>query len=132
MPTKPALESTIQSSIVRLLGMMGYTVIEIGRTRRMVPCRRCGASTPAVGWQGNTPGAPDLMVTCAAWAGDWVGIEVKRPGGAIRPEQRALADAGHTSIVRSVRDALGVVLDAEQRHGNNPQSDAIQFVMGQL
>lgn len=130
--TKPALESTIQTSIVRILTMMGYTVIEIGRTRRMVPCRRCGASTPAVGWQGNTPGAPDLMVTSTAWGGDWVGIEVKRPGGAVRPEQKALADAGHTSIVRSVRDALGVVLDAEQRHGNDRQTAPIESVIAQL
>lgn len=132
MTTKPALESTIQTSIVRILTMMGYTVIEIGRTRRMVPCRRCGASTPAVGWQGNTPGAPDLMVTSTAWDGDWVGIEVKRPGGAVRPEQKALADAGHTSIVRSVRDALGVVLDAEQRHGNDRQTAPIESVIAQL
>ena len=131
MATKPASESTIQTSIVRILTMLGYTVIEIGRTRRMVPCKRCGASTPAVGWQGNTPGAPDVMVTSSRWSGDWVGIEVKRPGGAIRPEQKALADAGHTSIVRSVRDALGVVVDAERRHGND-NTGAIETVITQL
>jgi hypothetical protein len=130
MASKAPLESTIQTSIVNVLTMYGYTVIEIGRTRRMVKCRLCGASTPAVGWQGNTPGAPDLMVTCDRWRGDWVGIEVKRPGGAIRPEQRALAEAGATSIVRSVRDALAVIVDAEARHGH--QADRLEQVREQL
>ena len=130
MATKAPRESTIQTSIVNVLTMYGYTVIEIGRTRRMVPCKRCGASTPAIGWQGNTPGAPDLMVTCARWHGDWVGIEVKRPGGAIRPEQRTLAESGATSIVRSVRDALGVIIDAEDRHGY--EHERIRQVRDQL
>jgi hypothetical protein len=130
MANNVPLESTIQTSIVNVLTMYGYTVIEIGRTRRMVKCRRCGASTPAVGWQGNTPGAPDLMVTCDRWHGDWVGIEVKRPGGAIRPEQRALAEAGATSIVRSVRDALAVIVDAEARHGHD--AHRVEQVMQQL
>lgn len=130
MATKPPLESTIQTSIVNILTMLGYTVIEIGRTRRMVPCKRCGASTPAIGWQGNTPGAPDLMVTSTRWSGDWVGIEVKRPGGVIRPEQQRLVDAGTVVIVRSVRDALGVVVDAETRHGH--QTAQIDAVIAQL
>ena len=130
MATKQPLESTIQTSIVNILTMLGYTVIEIGRTRRMVPCKRCGASTPAIGWQGNTPGAPDLMVTSTRWSGDWVGIEVKRPGGTIRPEQQRLVDAGTVVIVRSVRDALGVVVDAETRHGH--QTAQIDAVIAQL
>ena len=130
MATKAPRESTIQTSIVNVLTMYGYTVIEIGRTRRMVPCKRCGASTPAIGWQGNTPGAPDLMVTCARWHGDWVGIEVKRPGGAIRPEQRTLAESGATSIVRSVRDALSVIIEAEDRHGH--EHERIRQVRDQL
>lgn len=130
MATKQPLESTIQTSIVNILTMLGYTVIEIGRTRRMVPCKRCGASTPAIGWQGNTPGAPDLMVTSTRWSGDWVGIEVKRPGGAIRPEQQRLVDAGTVVIVRSVRDALGVIVDAEGRHGH--QTAQIDAVIKQL
>jgi hypothetical protein len=96
----------------------------------MVPCKRCGASTPAIGWQGNTPGAPDVMVTSTRWSGDWVGIEVKRPGGAIRPEQKRLVDAGTVVIVRSVRDALGVVVDAETRHGH--QTAQIDAVIAQL
>lgn len=131
MTTKPPRESTIQSSIVNILTMLGYTVIEIGRTRRMVPCKRCGASTPAIGWQGNTVGAPDLMVTSTRWAGDWVGIEVKRPGGAIRPEQQRLVDAGTVSIVRSVRDALAVIVDAEGRHGTQ-DTRQIESVINQL
>lgn len=130
MATKQPLESTIQTSIVNILTMLGYTVIEIGRTRRMVPCKRCGASTPAIGWQGNTPGAPDLMVTSTRWSGDWVGIEVKRPGGTIRPEQKRLVDAGTVVIVRSVRDALGVVVEAEARHGH--QTAQIDAVIAQL
>lgn len=130
MATKQPLESTIQTSIVNILTMLGYTVIEIGRTRRMVPCKRCGASTPAIGWQGNTPGAPDLMVTSTRWSGDWVGIEVKRPGGAVRPEQQRLVDAGTVVIVRSVRDALGVIVEAETRHGH--QTAQIDAVLKQL
>lgn len=110
-------EATIQTSIVSILRMFGYIVIEIGRTRRMVPCQRCGAKTPAIGWQGNTPGAPDLMVTTGRWGNLWTGLEVKRHGGAIRPEQRALLDNGSIAIVRSVRDALGQIIEIEERFG---------------
>ena len=123
-------EAQIQTSIRNVLTTLGYTVVEIGRTRRMVPCRRCGAQTPAIGWQGNTPGAPDLMVTTPRWGALWIGIECKRPGGAIRPEQRKLLDAGSTTIARSVRDALEAIMAAETRLGY--QSATVARVVEQL
>jgi len=123
-------ESSIQQSIVNILRMFGYTVIEIGRTRRMVPCKRCGAHTPAIGWQGNTPGAPDIMVTAKTWGTLWLGLEVKRPGGAIRPEQKVLMAEGSIVIVRSIRDSLAAILDVEERFGRD--ASAVRNVRDQL
>lgn len=118
MKQRPPTESAIQSNMVSALRVLGYTVIEIGRARGMVPCQWCKRPTRATGWQGNTVGAPDLMVTHRQWSGDWVAIEVKRPGGAVRQEQKDFVAIGATTICRSLSEALAVVRAADERHGN--------------
>lgn len=69
-------------------------------------------------WQGLTPGVPDLVLCwkAAAWESPRCGfLEVKRPGGYLSPEQKAvhaiLTSKGHrVAVVRSV-DELHAVLD---------------------
>jgi len=55
----------------------------------------------------NTPGTPDLFV----WhAGKWTALEVKSPSGKLTAKQSALAESGAVHVVRSVEDALFIVL----------------------
>jgi Holliday junction resolvase len=55
----------------------------------------------------NTPGTPDLFV----WhAGKWTALEVKSPSGKLTAKQSALTESGAVHVVRSVEDALFIVL----------------------
>lgn len=123
-------EAQIQTHIRNVLITLGYTVMEIGKTRQMVSCKRCGNKNYATGWQGNTPGAPDIIVNKPSWANVWLGIEIKKPGGAIRTEQKRLLNAGSIVIARSVQDALAAVADAESRFGFDNKT--LKSVMDQL
>lgn len=84
----------------------------------------------ATGWQGNTPGAPDLIVTAPKWGTLWVGLEVKRPGGAVRDAQKKLLNEGSICIVKSVRDALSQIIEIEKHFGN--VTDRLEVVLNQL
>lgn len=121
-PRHPVLlpsEAQVQSTIVEGLRMLGYTVLQLGRWRRQTQCPRCGEWHTPRGGYGNEPGTPDLLVGRASWGNRWVALELKRPGGrsllgtarrgAIRPEQRVLAEAGVVEIVTSWEEALAVV-----------------------
>jgi len=55
----------------------------------------------------NTPGTPDLFV----WhEGKWTALEVKSPDGRLTVKQSALVESGAVHVVRSVEDALQVVM----------------------
>jgi len=55
----------------------------------------------------NTPGTPDLFV----WhKGRWTALEVKSPDGRLTVKQSALVESGAVHVVRSVEDALRVVM----------------------
>jgi hypothetical protein len=123
-------ESQLQQSIVNTLSTLGYQVLEIGRTRSLVSCQRCGRRTRATGWQGNTVGAPDLFVSHQQWQGRWIGLEVKRPKGVVRPEQKRLATEGFTTIVRSVLDAVVAVYINEKLHGR--EVTRLRLIIAQL
>ena len=57
---------------------------------------------------GNTVGLPDLFVTHPTLRGLWVALEVKFGRGKARTEQQVLIDAGVSSAVWSVDEALKV------------------------
>jgi hypothetical protein len=102
-------EADIQKAIVDALGLVGFECLEVGKVRRAVVCPDCGGKHFPTGWQGNTPGTPDLMVGLASGFPlcTWVGLELKRPTHAkTRPEQLELWQRGRTAIVRSPREAL--------------------------
>lgn len=102
-------EADIQKAIVDTLGLVGFECLEVGKVRRAVVCPDCGGKHVPDGYQGNTPGTPDLFVGLASGFPlcTWVGLELKRPtGGKTRPEQLELWQRGRTAIVLSPREAL--------------------------
>jgi hypothetical protein len=90
--------------------------METGKGRGKTKCR-CGAWVTATGWQGNTVGLPDLYIHRPLWGNIALPIELKTPTGRVRPEQKALADAGVTTICRSVEDVVTTVSQFEERFG---------------
>lgn len=114
-------ENDLQNSVVNLLRSLGYTVMESGKGRSKSRCR-CGAWVVATGWQGNTVGLPDLYIHRESWGNIALPIEMKTPTGQIRPAQKALADAGVTTICRSVEDVVTTVSHFEQRFGLDTES----------
>jgi hypothetical protein len=100
-----ATEKQIQQSIVEGLRLMGYVVLETGQRRSDLA--------------GNTIGLPDVFCTRPEWrtrngTGFWIALEMKKPGGRVRPAQAALVAAGVSAIVRNLDEALEV-LEGERR-----------------
>jgi hypothetical protein len=101
----------VQKQIVEALRGCGYTVLVTSRRRHRC---RCGLWSSA--GDGCDKGIPDLFVALEAIVPDdgiakwmWRGLEVKGPKTPVSPEQQALADAGHITIVRSVEEAFKAV-----------------------
>jgi hypothetical protein len=106
--------------------------MESGKSRSKVACRACGAKTYATGWQGNTPGLPDLYIHHPDWFGMAVGLELKGPKTAVTPVQQSLADANITTIVRTVAEALHAVRRAEATLGRQSRVDRIEQILQQM
>ena len=89
--TLPVREADLVKGIVEGLRYRGRTVLVLSQWR--------GDKA------GSTPGAPDILVWCPkrCW---WLGLEAKTPSGRIRPEQRALMEAGMVVVVRSIDEAF--------------------------
>ena len=88
---KPPLEREIQKQIVKYLRLKGWQVWQTSQGYRSAP-----------GGTRMTPGLPDLY--CLNEVRQWIlWIEVKRPGGKLRPEQ---------AIFRNLHDQMGLVLVA--------------------
>jgi len=89
--------------------MMNMTEREIQRriidALRKAGCLVCVTSNRR--HTANTPGTPDLFV----WRdGKWTALEVKSPDGRLTAKQSALVESGAVHVVRSVEDALQVVM----------------------
>lgn len=125
-------EAELQRAITTCIASLGYVVMESGKSRSKVACRACGAKTYATGWQGNTPGLPDLYVHHPDWFGLAVGLELKGPKTAVTPVQQSLADNNITTIVRTVAEALHVVRRAESTLGRQSRVDRIDTVLQQM
>lgn len=108
-------EADRQKAGVDLLRSLGYTVLESGKSRSKVKCKRCGHEDWATGWQGNSVGLPDTMVTHPSWGKIWMMAEWKVPGGPVRKEQQDLIDAGHSTIVMTDIELLRLVKEFEIR-----------------
>jgi hypothetical protein len=88
-------ESELQSSIVRMLRALGFVVKSTNTYDR----RRARVMA-------QDKGIPDLLVSHSDFAPKWIGMEVKTPGGKMKPEQQALLDEGRIVVVRSLQEAL--------------------------
>ncbi len=109
-------ESDIQATIVAALRQCGYIVMETGKSRAQVPCKTCGSKNYATGWQGNTPGIADVIVSHVDWPKNvWHMLEIKKPGGKRRQEQIDLALYGASIFVESVYAALAEVCRFEHK-----------------
>lgn len=99
-------EAEVQGQIIEGLTYLGYLVLTV--SRRYKRCRQCG--TVSHHGDGVSRGTPDLLVRAHHWPLFlWLGMEVKRPGGQVRPEQRALRDRGAIRVVCSWEEALRAV-----------------------
>jgi len=125
-------EAELQRAITTAIASLGYVAMESGKSRSKVTCRACGAKTYATGWQGNTPGLPDIYVHHPDWFGMAVGLELKGPKTAVTPVQQSLADAHITTIVRTVAEALHEVRRAEATLGRQSRVDRIDKVLQQM
>lgn len=120
-------ESALQLLVKNTLGFLGYTVIETGKARRKVQCPRCKTMHYPTGWQGNTIGCPDLYVHCQHWKMPIaIGIELKTTKGAVRKEQKALADQNMVIICRSVTEVVKTLLKYEQLFGEPTHCERLE------
>jgi hypothetical protein len=110
-------EMQIQVAARNILVIHGYVVMESGKARSKVKCPVCKQAFYPGGWQGNTPGLPDLYIHHPAWGGVALPIELKAPGGTVRREQQDLKRAGVIHICRSVEEVLQTVSQFEAQFG---------------
>lgn len=110
-------EMQIQVAARNILIIHGYVVMESGKARSKVRCPVCKQQFYPGGWQGNTPGLPDLYIHHPAWGGVALPIELKAPGGSVRREQQDLKKAGVIHICRSVEEVLKTVSQFEAQFG---------------
>jgi len=125
-PKDERSESERQREMVTWLAVNGYLVLETGKARRMVKCQDCGTSFYPTGWQGNTPGCPDLFVHGLHWpALMWLGVDVKAGHNAeIRPEQKRLMDQKAITIVTNLPELRRLIADREEHaFGNKPAEE---------
>ncbi len=123
-------EASIQREIKEVLVLLGYTVMETGKARSRVSCGTCGAKSFATGWQGNTPGLPDLYVHRTGWGKPIaVALELKAKDGRPSEAQKWLADRNVTRIVRSSAEALSTLLNIELELGHQDQASRITETM---
>jgi hypothetical protein len=120
-------EASLQAQIVQTLRVLGYTVMETGKTRSAVRCPHCKGRHYATGWQGNTVGLPDLYIHYGGWVtGTALAVELKTKTGTVRKAQQALAESGCSIIARSLEDVLETVRDFEDSQGFYMRAERIR------
>lgn len=127
--TTKITESALQKQIYSLLTTIGYKVMETGKGRAKQKCSKCGFSSYATGWQGNTVGLPDLYIHSINWPrGQSLAVELKTQTGEIRKEQKQLADAGLVYICRSVGCVINAVIACERIFNNYDQVETLEKI----
>ena len=113
-------EAALQKQVIQILTTLGYRVFETGKTRTKVRCTKCGTSSYATGWQGNTPGLPDLYIHSKAscWKSMALGIELKAEKGVVSQIQKEIASTGYVTICRSITDVIKTVYKEEINREN--------------
>jgi len=120
-------ETQLQTLVRNTLAVLGYTVIETGKARSKVACPKCRTWHYPVGWQGNTPGCPDLYIHAPHWKQPVaLAVELKTPKGAVRREQKNMADQNMTVICRDLDSVINAVLTHERKHGEPVQVERLE------
>jgi len=121
-------EAAFQKSVIDVLTILGYRVFETGKSRSKVRCTKCGTYSYATGWQGNTPGLPDIYIHSkhSTWNSTALAIELKTEKGVVSQIQKDIADAGYTTICRSIGDVIDVVLTKEAANENWTAYDRVR------
>lgn len=123
-------EKDLQKQVLSVLINLGYHVFETGKARSLQKCKSCGSKQYATGWQGNTPGLPDLYIHSKQWhRGMALAIELKTEKGAVRDTQKTLNDLGYTFICRSVGCVLRSILSIEMQMNNDAKVDQLKKVI---
>jgi hypothetical protein len=113
-------EAAFQKSVIDVLTLLGYKVFETGKSRSKVRCTKCGTYSYATGWQGNTPGLPDIYIHSKhrTWNSQAIAIELKTQKGVVSQVQKEIADAGYTTICRTLEEVLDIVMTKEAANEN--------------
>lgn len=121
-------EAAFQKSVIDVLTILGYRVFETGKSRSKVRCTKCGSYSYATGWQGNTPGLPDIYIHSKhrTWNSTALAIELKTEKGVVSQIQKDIADAGYTTICRSINEVIDVVLAKEAANENWTAYDRVR------
>jgi hypothetical protein len=123
-------EAQRQGAAVDLLRAIGYSVLVLGEVRPIALCLPCSRKrgSRVIGRcpechkavyspdTGNTPGAPDTMVSHVRWPPlSWAAIEWKRAArSARRDAQKALVEAGRSIMVTSERECIEALIRYER------------------
>jgi len=121
-------EAAFQKSVIDVLTILGYRVFETGKSRSKVRCTKCGSYSYATGWQGNTPGLPDIYIHSKhrTWNSTALAIELKTEKGVVSQIQKDIAEAGYTTICRSINEVIDVVLAKEATNENWTAYDRVR------
>jgi hypothetical protein len=123
-------EKDLQRHIYTVLINIGYTPMETGKARSMNKCNSCGRRQYATGWQGNTVGLPDLYIHSMSWPrGMAIAIELKTEKGEVREKQKEYNEKGFTYICRSIGSVLRVLIEVENRLGNDIEAEKLKKVI---
>lgn len=107
-------EKSRQADGVALLRACGFTILELGQKRRPVMCRNCRTMNWPT-FTDSSSGTPDTAVMFPGWGAPVaLMFEWKADGTPVRPEQRALSEAGMTMIVRTAREVAEAVCAFER------------------
>jgi uncharacterized protein (UPF0212 family) len=118
-PKEKVIEKDLQRDVVTILECRDYEVMETGKTRVKVSCPNCGSQSYPTGWQGNTPGLPDLLIRGRHWPiGVWLAVELKGSETPVTDAQQALWKRGGSYILRSWETVWEVIQSREERFRN--------------
>jgi hypothetical protein len=123
-------EKDLQRQVITMLMNLGYHVLETGKARSLQKCKTCGSKQYATGWQGNSPGLPDLYIHSKQWErGVAVAIELKTEKGSVRDTQKTINELGYTYICRSMGAVLRAILSIEMHMNNESKVDQLKKVI---
>ena len=115
----PPLETEIQAAILDALAKMVPERDGFFWRSQPPPARWREGLRTGMALHPTEIGQPDI---CGCWRGRFIALEIKRPGGHLRPSQKAFADriiaaGGIYTIARSVEEAIDLIMTLPETLG---------------